>query len=294
MSESLIGTIIFEKYKVERLIGSGGSAEVYLCYNTKLNNRCVVKIISKKQQHASLMEEKTLLRLCGSRVPGIIDIQEDMQHTYIFQSYVEGITLNSLLKKINRVEEKLSLSWAMQLCDAIKLLHNNRPNPIIYRDMKPSNIIITPDDNAVLIDFGACIEHVGLRAPDKVIAGTECYCAPEQLLFDGSTDERTDVYGIGAVLCEMVTGQKPGDISKKFIEEQSYLAKETRSILIKCMEIEKINRYRDMEELRSSLFHAYKVCLSKEHKTEVHLRQIPWIIITLSALTYAAVLLGLR
>ena len=100
------------------------------------------------------------------------------------------------------------IKWAKQLCDVLGYLHSQNP-PIIYRDMKPANIMLKPDGNVVLIDFGTAREYKENNIEDTTCLGTMGYAAPEQFGGMGQTDARTDIYCLGATMYHLVTGMNP-------------------------------------------------------------------------------------
>ena len=149
-------------------------------------------------------------RLDHPAIVRIVDIIDDGDVIYIIEDYIEGETLASILESNGAQPQELVIKWAMQLCEALEYLHTRKP-PIIYRDMKPANVMVKPDGNIKIIDFGIAREYKESGLADTVCLGTRGYAAPEQFGGKGQTDARTDVYCLGATLYHMVTGQNPGE-----------------------------------------------------------------------------------
>ena len=149
-----------DTYEVKSVIGKGGMSTVYLAEHKRLHTRWAVKEVRKEQgaRFDFLAEANILKRLQHPMLPRIVDIFEDTQYIYIVEDFVEGITLDELLKQQKRVEEQQGIQWFRDLCGVLRYLHDQKPNPIIYRDMKPSNIMLQPDGNLKLIDFGIARE----------------------------------------------------------------------------------------------------------------------------------------
>ncbi|MFZ5351308.1 MAG: serine/threonine protein kinase [Bacillota bacterium] len=287
------GDVLFHKYKILRKLGEGASAEVFLCHNLKLRSKCAVKVINK-QRCSFRNEEGMLSKLNSLNIPGIIDVMEDDKYTYIVETFVEGTPLDKLMLTHGCFRENKVIVWAMQLCDTLEYLHGIKPNAIIYRDIKPSNIMITPDNKAVLIDFGACREYDGIYNIDEVIAGTSIYSAPEQLILDGITDQRTDIYGVGAVMYKLLTGENPNDILREKFAAENTLSRGIRNIVLKCIEIERIRRYNSINELKNSLENQYKLNIMKDMREDKLMKLLPQVIAVLSIINYLVAFIGLK
>ena len=142
-----------------------------------------------------LAESNILKRLQHPMLPRIVDIFETPENVYIVEDFVNGITLDELLSRQGRVDEEQGLQWFQELCSVLDYLHNQQPHPIIYRDMKPSNIMLQPDGTLKLIDFGIAREFKQDSNGDTTYIGTKGYAAPEQF-GKAQTDARTDLYSL--------------------------------------------------------------------------------------------------
>lgn len=150
------------------------------------------------------------------------------------------------------------MEWAKQLCDVLGYLHS-REKPIIYRDMKPANVMLRPDGNVMLIDFGTAREFKSRSVADTVCLGTRGYAAPEQYGGMGQTDARTDIYCLGATLYHLLTGHSPADPPYEIrpIGEwiPEYAGSGLEEIIIKCTKQDPNERYQNCAELMYALEH---------------------------------------
>ncbi len=177
-----IGQIFKEKYKIVKLLGQGGMSRVYLVENIKLSTFWALKVIDRSiSSKIDIMAEINILKkLEHSSLPRIFDVFEDEFSIYIIEDYISGISLDKELKNKGSFTEGQVIDWSIEICKVLIYLHNIKPNPIIYRDMKPSNIIITNNGMIKLIDFGIAREYKGSCTDDTVYIGTRGYAAPEQ------------------------------------------------------------------------------------------------------------------
>ena len=161
-----IGNVIDGKYEVLREIGRGGMSIVYLAMDTRLNKQWAIKEIWKKGNgkkdeivvNSLLAEANLMKRLDHPALPRIVDIIDNGETIYVIMDYIEGESLDKILNEYGSQPEELVIGWAKQLCDALSYLHSQKP-PIIYRDMKPANIMLKPEGNIKIIDFGIAREY---------------------------------------------------------------------------------------------------------------------------------------
>ncbi len=250
----MIGEIINQKYKIERLLGKGASGEVYLCRNIELGNLWAVKFIPKNcSKHEFATEINILRKLNHISLPKIADVIEDDSGIYIVESYIEGIPLNKLLETQGTISEERVVSLAKQLCEVLIYLHNFKPFPIIYRDLKPHNIIITRDNRPVIIDFGISREYKGNSRKDTVVAGTPHYAAPEQLTAEGISDVRADIYSLGVTMHHLLTGVLPKYDDSSLLQYNPGISKNMDYIVRKCIRKDLKDRYQTVDQLFTDL-----------------------------------------
>ena len=209
------GTVLQRRYQIERLLGGGGMGMVYLARDQRLSNRpCALKemvdhFIDPQQRIEAndyfAREADTLAQLKHPAIPAISDRFDDQNRHYLVMEYVEGRNLEEdLAARGGPLPEGLVIDVARQLCDVLAYLHGLSP-PIIYRDMKPSNVMLTEKGRVVLVDFG--IARLFKAARKGTMIGTLGFAPPEQ--YQGVADPRSDIYSLGATLHYVLTGRDP-------------------------------------------------------------------------------------
>ncbi len=209
------GTVLQGRYKIARLLGGGGMGMVYLAHDQRLANRpCAIKemvdhFIDQAQRIEAneyfAREADTLAQLKHQAIPAITDRFELANRHYLVMEYVEGRNLEEeLAARGEPLPEGLVIDIARQLCDVLAYLHGLVP-PIIYRDMKPSNVMLNSNGRVVLVDFG--IARLFKAARKGTMIGTLGFAPPEQ--YQGLVDPRSDIYSLGATLHYVLTGRDP-------------------------------------------------------------------------------------
>ena len=171
--------------------------------------------------------------------------------------YVEGRTLKAIVDERGAQPQEDVVNWAIQLCSVLDYLHTRKP-AIIYRDLKPGNIMLRPDGRIVLIDFGTAREYKTGQEEDTISLGTKGYAAPEQYGGDGQTDARTDIYNLGATIYHLVTGKnptKPPYEIRPIREWNPSLSTGLEKIILKCIANNPNERYQTAKELQFALEH---------------------------------------
>lgn len=258
-----IGSLVDGKYKILSEIGHGGMSVVYMAINEKANKTWAVKEVRKDGRmdfnivRQGLMAEiDTLKRLKHPYLPSIVDVIEDDETFIIVMDYVEGRSLDKILEEHGVQQESVVVEWAKQLCDVLGYLHSRTP-AIIYRDMKPANVMLKPDGMVTLIDFGTA-KNYEINYGETTGIGTIGYAAPEQYIGSGlgRTDARTDIYCLGMTLYHLLTGQDPcrnliSDTSIRAVNPA--LSRGLDSIIRKCTAHQPEDRYQSCEELMYDL-----------------------------------------
>ncbi|HWI55002.1 MAG TPA: protein kinase [Desulfobacteria bacterium] len=252
------GDVLDGKYHIIGYIGKGRWGRVLLAENLKIGNRWAVKEINLKSDfRVNLQAEPEILKMLNHRsLPRIIDVIRSDDFLYIVEDYFEGQNLRELTEHRDLCTEDNVITWGRQLCEILIYLHNLKPNPIIYRDMKPGNIIVDSDNNVRLIDFGIAREFRTDQDNDSTFIGTIGYAAPEQYSLGSRADERTDIYGLGVTLYHVVTGINPGKNPQKIVpirEVDSYLSPAMEKLIIKCTRQNPDDRYQSAKELLTAL-----------------------------------------
>lgn len=259
-----VGSVVDGKYKILSEIGHGGMSVVYMAINEKANKTWAIKEVRKDGvmdfeavKQGLIVETELLKKLKHPNLPSIVDVIED-EHTFlIVMDYIEGNPLSKALEEFGAQPQEYVIEWARQLCDVLGYLHSRTPS-IIYRDMKPSNIMLKPDGNLTLIDFGTAREFKEKNLADTTCLGTVGYAAPEQFGGMGQTDARTDIYCLGATLYHLVTGYNPSEPPyeiKPIREINPNLSSGLERILLKCVQRNPQDRYQSCAELMYALEH---------------------------------------
>lgn len=259
-----IGTLIDGKYKILNEIGHGGMSTVYLAINEKANKPWAVKEIRKSCRkdfqmirQSLLMEVELLKKLKHPNLPSIIDVIDEKENIMIVMDYIEGNTLEKVLSEQGAQKQETVIEWAIQLCDVLDYLHTRNP-AVIYRDMKPSNVMLKSDGSVILIDFGIAREYKERNVADTICLGTQGYAAPEQFGNMGQTDARTDIYCLGATMYHLVTGHNPSEPPYEMYPITYWnpeLSTGLEQIILKCTCKNPNDRYQSARELKYALQH---------------------------------------
>lgn len=259
-----IGSLIDGKYKILNKIGQGSMGVVYLAMNERANKPWAIKEVRRDGvkdfelvKQGLIVEANILKRLRHPRLPSIVDVIENEDTFLIVMDYIEGNTLEKVLEEYGALPQENVIQWAKQLCDVLGYLHSRNP-PIIHRDIKPKNIMLKPDGDIMLFDFGTAREFKEKNVKDTVCLGTIGYAAPEQFGGQGQTDARTDIYGLGATLYHLVTGRSPAEPPyeiRPIREINPTLSSGFERIILKCTQRDPAARYQSCAELMYALEH---------------------------------------
>ncbi len=247
------GQILDNKYEIISILGQGGMGTVYLCRNNRLGNLWAVKeIIIESNNRIDFLTEPNLLKnLNHPGIVRIVDIFYEADNIYIVEDYIEGKTLKEHVDSEGPMSSEMMIEIAEQLCSILDYLHSFNP-PIIYRDLKPSNVMIKPDNRVVLIDFGIARTYKEGQEGDTIILGSKGYIAPEQLV-NIQSNAQTDIYSLGATMFFMLTGKSislPTELM--FVENYPTDAdKNLIRIIQKASAIEPENRYSNIRQMLS-------------------------------------------
>ncbi|WP_028243211.1 serine/threonine protein kinase [Pseudobutyrivibrio ruminis] len=259
-----IGSVIDNKYKILNKIGQGGMSVVYLAMNERANKQWAIKeirkdaVASSEINLASIKTETELLKnLNHPNLPSIVDIIDYDDSILIVMDYIEGNTLKKAVDEYGPQPQEAVIEWAKQLCDVLGYLHSQNP-PIIYRDLKPGNIMLKPDGTIVLIDFGTARQYKDTNIEDTTCLGTRGYAAPEQFGGQGQTDARTDIYCLGTTIYHLVTGKNPSEPPYEIRNIRYWneaLSSGLEKIVAKCTQLDPEKRYQNDKDLLFALEH---------------------------------------
>lgn len=255
--------IIDSKYEILKLLNTGGmNSAIYLALDKKLNRQWAIKKVRKSssQTTSMLMAEASIMKnLDHPMLPRIVGIEEDPKFFYIIMDFVQGENLKTVVASSGPQAQDTVVSWGVKLCDVLTYLHGKG---IVYRDMKPANIMLSPDGNIKLIDFGIAREYKENASEDTTALGTEGYAAPEQYEGKGQTDARTDVYGMGITLFQLLTGVNPSSYQENIFSirlQNPNLSSGLDKIILKCTNKDPKKRYQSTEELKKALLNYRKL-----------------------------------
>jgi tRNA A-37 threonylcarbamoyl transferase component Bud32 len=212
--------VLQDRYHIIKAVGGGGMGKVYLAHDTRLANKpCAVKELvpdrhatPKEREEAAVQfhrEAAILGHLNHPHLPNVYDYFEERERFYLVMDYVEGENLSDrLAQSPGGLDQETVIEYAIQLCDVLEYLHSQTP-PVIFRDMKPANVMIMPEGNVKLVDFGVARLFDPAKRTDTLKMGTAGYAPPEQYAGQGQTTPRSDIYALGATLHELLTGADP-------------------------------------------------------------------------------------
>jgi serine/threonine protein kinase len=258
--------LLQERYRTLAQLGTGGSSAVYKAEDTLSNDHLVaIKAISlrglKPQEMIDLTEafNREVLLLSGLKHPSVPHIYQsfsDRECWYVVMDFIEGTTLEKYLESMR--DERLQigevLDIALQLCAVLDYLHTSQP-PVIFRDLKPANIMFKPDSRIALIDFGIARHFKPGKAKDTTPLGTPGYAAPEQY-GRAQTTPRTDIYSFGVILHQLLTGNDPALAAFCFaplhLEDQPVLAR-LEVLVMQMVEIDVDKRPESISVIKEEL-----------------------------------------
>ncbi|ORI05183.1 serine/threonine protein kinase [Mammaliicoccus sciuri] len=278
----MIGRIIAGRYEFVKYLGGGGMSNVYLAKDKILNRDVAVKVINippyEKEKAVERFEREVqnTTILSHSNVVNVLDVEEDDNCYYLVMEYIEGPTLKEYLCKEGKLSADEAVEMTLQILKGIAHAHHHR---IIHRDIKPQNILMTKNGTLKILDFGIAraLSETALTETNHVMGSVQ-YLSPEQAKGQ-STDESSDIYSIGIVLYELLTGhppfngETPVSVAIKHIQEELPSIRKERpsipqsieNVIMKATRKEKSLRYRDTDEMYYDLLTA----LDDERKDEL-------------------------
>lgn len=278
----MIGRIIASRYEFVKYLGGGGMSNVYLAKDKILNRDVAVKVINippyEKEKAVERFEREVqnTTILSHSNVVNVLDVEEDDNCYYLVMEYIEGPTLKEYLCKEGKLSADEAVEMTLQILKGIAHAHHHR---IIHRDIKPQNILMTKNGTLKILDFGIAraLSETALTETNHVMGSVQ-YLSPEQAKGQ-STDESSDIYSIGIVLYELLTGhppfngETPVSVAIKHIQEELPSIRKERpsipqsieNVIMKATRKEKSLRYRDTNEMYNDLLTA----LDDERKDEL-------------------------
>ena len=274
-----LNTTLGNRYLIQEVIGVGGMGAVYRARDLHFPNieryLAIKEMINQAPDPAARKaaidnferEAHILATLTHPAIPKIFDFFSDENSSYLVLEYIPGKDLELLLEEtqgflpINRIVE-----WAIEVCDVLDYLHTHKPEPIIFRDVKPSNIMINEHGHVVLVDFG--IAKLFKSGQKGTMIGTEGYSPPEQ--YRGEATHSADIYALGASLHHLLTGRDPRleppfTFSERPISQANpAVSEELEAVVIKSLQYNPQNRFQSAVEMKEALRNTIKKSPSEE------------------------------
>src|SRR5919199_1598453 len=271
--------VLGERYEIGGVLGRGGMAEVHRGRDLRLGREVAVKVLRQDLardpsfQVRFRREAQAAASLNHPAIVAVYDTGEDRTGSgatpYIVMEYVEGETLRDVLRREGYLDPERAMSLAADICGALDFSHRNG---IVHRDVKPGNVMITPQGSVKVMDFGiarAVSDSAATMTSTAAVIGTAQYLSPEQARGE-SVDARSDVYSVGCLLYELVTGAPPftGDspvsVAYQHVREDPKLPSSVNpaippdldAILLKALSKNPANRYQSAAEMRNDLLRA--------------------------------------
>ncbi|MBO9325048.1 MAG: serine/threonine-protein kinase [Roseiflexus sp.] len=261
------GVILQGRYVIEGTLGIGGMSVVYRGRDLRFKDvvrPCAIKEMyqSAPDSNTRLLNLKNFEREAGllatlqhPAIPKVFDFFEENGRVYLILELIHGKDLETVLSEAGGpLPEDRVARWAVQLCEVLAYLHRQKPEPIVFRDMKPSNVMVTSDDRIVLIDFGIARSLVRTRG---TVIGTEGYSPPEQ--YKGIAEPQSDLYALGATLHHLLTASDPRTETPFTFHERPLrqlnpqISPEFAAVIEKALSYDMKNRWASAEEMRLAL-----------------------------------------
>ncbi len=255
--------ILIERYRIEELIKSGGMGAVYKGHDLRLHKIIAIKeLIKLSMSHRERQEDikrfereaSILANLHHKYLPRVIDYFTVENKYYLVMDFIEGQDLNTVLCTDGdpALPEDRVLPWIIQICEVMDYLHNQSP-PIIYRDLKPSNImVINAEETVKLVDFGIARSIDPEYYTSNTIIGTLGYAPLEQ--YQGKAEIRSDIYALGATMHHLLTGQKPIPFDFKPVKNMNNkISERMNNIVMKALSTQPEDRFSSIKELQDAL-----------------------------------------
>lgn len=272
------GAILTERYEILEVIGRGGMGTVYRARDARLDTIVAVKEMKEpfgtEEERAVTTrhferEAKLLAQLSHPNLPRVTDYFIEDGRCYLIMEFIEGETLDSVLRRSPGTVLPLRevLSWGVQLADVLSYLHAQEP-PVIFRDLKPANIMRAEENTVKLIDFGIARRFQAGATKDTILYGSPGYSPPEQY-GRGQTDPRSDIYALGATLHHLVTGRDPAPTPFKFPPIRQLdpsLPPALEVFIARCVEMDPERRWQSAAEARDTLVQILNAVAIAERK----------------------------
>lgn len=257
------GTLLWGRYLILRRLGRGGMGAVYLCEDQRLPGKtwAVKELVCPdpaRLEAARKAFQREVMMLSGLRhrnLPLIVDCFSEGERDYLVLEAIEGETLARQIEDQGPADEVQALRWGLEIARVLEYLHSQKP-PIIFRDLKPENVMVEPAGHIKVIDFGLA-RHFDPGRRDSQPLGSVGYAAPEQWEDPGATDARSDIYSLGATLYYILLGKPPSPVygTHRLRQERPDISPQTEALVLRCMEAAPEKRYQTAAEVIHDMMH---------------------------------------
>ena len=253
-------SILFEKYQVTDVVYESDTVTVFIAEHIYMSVKRIIKKILKKSicRDTFYSEVNILKSIKNPQIPTVYDVEEDAFAYYIIEEYMEGVNLHSFIEKNGVMSEEEATDIGIKICNIVSFLHCLKPIPILFLVVHPKIILFNDDSERkiFLVDFGSSY-YSNETEKRRILMGTVGYAAPEQ--YDhGRLDERTDIYGIGAVLYFLVTGRSCDSENILSLNFPQNISEKFRMIIMQCLAHDRDDRFQRVEAIATSLSRKYK------------------------------------
>ncbi len=242
------GAILFGKYRLERVIGTGRTGTVWLAVHMGLEEYRAIKCISRRAVDYETVRREALIlkKLRHPAIPVVYDLEEDQEYLYLVEEYLQGSSLYTLIRKQGVIQEAEAVDYGIQLCQLVQFLHSVGENPILHLDLQPNNLIICKGV-VKIVDFGQAVDE-GCQKDEKRRCAVKGFASPEQYISDQNLDTRADLFAIGAVLSFMVYGTPESEET-----QTGEISQELKQIISRCMERDREKRFQTAGQVERRL-----------------------------------------
>ena len=265
-AQTALGLILQNRFRLTRVLGEGGMGAVYLAEHLNLGQHFAIKEMLDQfldpAEHAQALaqfqaEARMLVRLSHHNLPRVHDLFDEGGRHYLVMDFVDGETLQQRLDRTaGFCAEPDALNWAGQICDVLDYLHSQNP-PIVFRDLKPANVMLARSGVVKLIDFGIARLFNPAKSTDTFKMGSVWYAPPEQYGGKGQTTPQSDIYALGATLHHLLTRRDPS--AQPFIFPalraiNPAISPNTDAVVFKALDYDPAKRFARAGEMKAALF----------------------------------------
>jgi serine/threonine protein kinase len=270
------GSTLQGRYKVLRFIGQGGMGSVYLCEDLRLPGKrwALKEMIVDEPELAERVQEnfgreaRFLASLRHPSMPMIVDVFSVDTCQYMVMEFIEGLTLSDKIEKEGPAGSSVALSWALELAQVLDYLHR-QDRPIIFRDLKPENVMLSSDGHIKIIDYGLARHFVPGKRRDTQVSGTVGYTPPEQWEDEEQSDPRSDIFSLGATLYFILTGRHPSPVfgQNDLRKYRTNIEPEIERLVLRCLAPLPSERYDSAALL---IGHLLSILSDQGHQNTLH------------------------